>query len=122
MHNFTLDLSSLSLWFTREKIAFVKICEKDNQDLNKIRNQITVEAIIWINPNEDFSGHRGGHIVNTGGGFSSPGFSLFLYNNGIRVELQNTEKKKQFVIMELFKVVPGIMWLLLGMEISPVIS
>ncbi len=56
------------------------------QDSLKIDKAITVEA--WVK-------HLGGdgHIVNRGGGWSDPGYSLFIYKKKIRVELQSDNEK-----------------------------
>ena len=48
-----------------------------------INNSITVSA--WVN-----SAGGDGHILNMGGGWSRPGYSLFWYGGNIRDELQNT--------------------------------
>lgn len=34
-------------------------------------------------------GHDGGHIIGHGGGWSAPGYSLLIYNEGLRVQVQN---------------------------------
>lgn len=54
-----------------------------------LTDSITVEA--WIKRDEDAMGD--GHIVNCGGGWSDPGYSLFWYENKIRIELQSTSSK-----------------------------
>jgi len=41
-------------------------------------------------------GGGNGHIVNRGGGWEAPGYSLWWYGSGIRVELQN-EREKRFL-------------------------
>ncbi|MFK8045558.1 MAG: LamG domain-containing protein [Crocinitomicaceae bacterium] len=47
---------------------------------------LTVSA--WMN-----SSSVSGHIINRGGGWNDPGYSLFLLSNTIRIELQRTGEK-----------------------------
>jgi hypothetical protein len=42
----------------------------------------------WIN-----SRAASGHVINRGGGWNDPGYTMFHYNNGIRIELQRTGEK-----------------------------
>jgi len=51
-----------------------------------IGGDLTVSA--WMN-----STTASGHIINRGGGWDDPGYSLFLLNNGIRIELQRAGEK-----------------------------
>jgi len=62
----------------------------DNSSL-AINQAITVEARIK---------HLGGdgHIVNRGGGWSDSGYSLFIYQGNIRVELQDTSRREKTIV------------------------
>jgi len=51
-----------------------------------ITDAITVSAWVYHNSGS-------GHIVNQGGGWDDPGFSLFWYSSNIRIELQNDDQK-----------------------------
>ncbi|MFK8038290.1 MAG: DUF2341 domain-containing protein [Crocinitomicaceae bacterium] len=51
-----------------------------------INNDITVSA--WM-----FSTAASGHVINRGGGWDDPGYSLFLLSNAIRIELQRSGEK-----------------------------
>ncbi|KAH3758900.1 Concanavalin A-like lectin/glucanases superfamily [Pelomyxa schiedti] len=53
---------------------------------------LTVEAWFKLRAGSTLSGGSGQHVVNCGGGWSTPGFSLFLYEGNMRIELQNTTK------------------------------
>eukprot|EP00727_Mastigamoeba_balamuthi_P014704 m51a1_g986 putative laminin g sub domain 2 (876) ;mRNA; f:465018-468422 len=52
--------------------------------------QLTVEA--WLLLPRDLQ-KLSGHVVNCGGGWDANGFSLFLYENNLRVELQRPGRK-----------------------------
>ena len=51
-----------------------------------ISNDLTVTA--WM-----YSTSASGHIINRGGGWDDPGYSMFLLSNDIRYELQNGSEK-----------------------------
>jgi len=51
-----------------------------------ISNGITVTA--WV-----YNNGGSGHLVNQGGGWNDPGYSMFWYGNNIRIELQNSSQK-----------------------------
>ncbi|MBJ13111.1 MAG: hypothetical protein CMG62_08580 [Candidatus Marinimicrobia bacterium] len=51
-----------------------------------ISDGITVTA--WV-----YNNGGSGHLVNQGGGWDDPGYSMFWYGNNIRIELQNSSQK-----------------------------
>lgn len=79
------------LWFDGKK-TFVD-CGLFKEDLSE---QMTVEACIKrtvIDPLHVEDHQQHGHIVNQGGGWEDNGWSLFIYNGQLRIELQNSGHK-----------------------------
>eukprot|EP01124_Arcella_intermedia_P011146 TRINITY_DN17602_c0_g1_i1.p1 TRINITY_DN17602_c0_g1~~TRINITY_DN17602_c0_g1_i1.p1 ORF type:complete len:427 (-),score=90.10 TRINITY_DN17602_c0_g1_i1:51-1331(-) len=89
------------LYFKGDNSSFVD-CGKFKGCCDQFEKGMTVEAEILV------KGDASGHILNVGGGWEDNGFSLFLYERNIRVELQNTKIPKKTVLDNPFH--PSLSW------------
>ena len=88
--NFVVSKIGPGAFFDGKK-NFIKV---DNSESLNIHDAITISA--WAKQN----GNSYGHIVNAGGGWSSPGYSFFWYGNKLRIELQKRIDKEEKTISD----------------------